>query len=411
MKKLFVLLFILILSSCSIEFKPKEETFTFDLEVEKIENLKSDFIMGMDISSVIALEASGVKYYDFDGSEKDIFEILSKYGINYIRVRIWNDPYNSDNKGYGGGNNDLETAIKIGLRATKYKMKLLVDFHYSDFWADPEKQKAPKAWASYTVSQKETAVYEYTKDALTQMKNKGIDVGMVQMGNEINNGLAGETDWSNKVKLLKQSSIAIKEVYPNALRAVHFTNPEKSGLESWFAEQLNKYEVEYDVFGTSYYPFWHGTLENLSNVLTTIATTYNKKVMVLETSYPYTSEDTDFASNTISASSTNIDKPYEYSVLGQATSVRNVIDTVNKISAGIGVCYWEGAWITVGGATWQENNAIWEEHGSGWASSYCKDYDSEAFKYHGGSGVDNQAFFDTEGKPLESLKLFKYLQK
>ena len=103
------------------------------LYVEKVENLPADFILGMDASCVPALEASGVKYYDYDGNEADVFETLAKSGYNYIRVRVWVDPYDKDGNGYGGGNCDINTAVEIGKRATKYGMKLLVDFHYSDF--------------------------------------------------------------------------------------------------------------------------------------------------------------------------------------------------------------------------------------------------------------------------------------
>ena len=106
------------------------------LFVEKVENLPEDFIFGMDASCVPALEASGVKYYDYDGNEADVFETLAKSGYNYIRVRVWNDPYDENGNGYGGGNCDINTAIEIGKRATQYGLKLLVDFHYSDFWAE-----------------------------------------------------------------------------------------------------------------------------------------------------------------------------------------------------------------------------------------------------------------------------------
>ena len=135
--------------------------------------------MGMDASSVIAEEKSGVKYYDFDGQEKDLFEIYKNAGINYIRVRVWNDPFDANGNGYGGGNNDINRAVEIGKRATKYGMKLLVDFHYSDFWADPSKQQAPKAWAKMNIEDKSNALYEYTKESLTKLKDAGVDIGIL----------------------------------------------------------------------------------------------------------------------------------------------------------------------------------------------------------------------------------------
>lgn len=194
--------------------------------VPKIEGLSKDFIKGVDISSYVSLINSGVTFKDWDGNvlnEQGFFDLLKEAGVNYIRVRVWNDPYNADKKGYGGGNNDVDTAIKIGKWATAAGMKLLVDFHYSDFWADPGKQQAPKAWAGYTVAQKETAVYDFTKASLEAMKAENIEIGMVQVGNETTNAVCGESDWANMSKIFSAGSKAVRDVDQNILVAVHFT--------------------------------------------------------------------------------------------------------------------------------------------------------------------------------------------
>ena len=381
------------------------------LYVKKVENLPEDFIFGMDVSSVIAEENSGVKYYDFDGNEADLFRVLADNGINYIRVRVWNNPWDADGNGFGGGNCDIANAVEIGKRATAAGQKLLVDFHYSDFWADPGKQMVPRAWKGMEIEEKTEAVYEYTKDCLMQLKEAGVDVGMVQTGNETNGALCGETIWFNIQYLMQAGARATREVYPDALVALHFANPEKADSYATYAKKMDYYKVDYDVFATSYYPYWHGTLDNLSAVLTEIADTYGKKVMVMETSYAWTDADSDFSGNTISGGS-GIVKDYPFSPQGQANCIRNITDTVvNRTPAGIGVVYWEGAWITVGTGSWEENHAIWEKYGSGWASSYARVYDpADAGKYYGGSAVDNQTFFDPQGKPLESLKVFRLMR-
>lgn len=394
--------------------KSKKEPIKSDtLCVKQVENLPEDFIMGMDASCVPSLEKSGVRYYDHDGTEKDVYEILGDNGINYIRVRVWNDPYDADGNGYGGGNCDIANAIEVGKRATKYGMKLLVDFHYSDFWADPGKQMVPKAWKDMTIDQKTQALYEYTKDCLQQLEQAGVAVGMVQIGNETNGALCGEksTDpagWKRITQLMNAGARAVREVCPDALVALHFANPEKTDNYISYGKNLDYYGVDYDVFASSYYPYWHGTLDNLSQILSTIATTYNKKVMVAETSYAYTTADTDFSGNTISSGTASIRKDYPYTIQGQADHVRNVIDTVvNRTTNGIGVFYWEGTWISVGGRNWEENSALWEKYGSGWASSYAAEYDpDDAGKYYGGCAVDNQAFFDKNGHATEALKVF-----
>ena len=420
MKKQEKLRLIIMLTLAALLFTAcgaKQKTVTSDsLYVAKVENLPDDFIMGMDASCVPALEASGVAYYDFDGTEKDVYEILSNNGINYIRVRVWNDPFDADGNGYGGGNCDIENAIAIGKRATKAGMKLLVNFHYSDFWADPGKQMVPKAWAGMSIEEKSEALYEYTKESLQKLKDAGVAVGMVQIGNETNGAMCGENSsavggWQKIMQLMSAGSRAVREVCPEALVAVHFANPEKVTNYESYGKNLAYYGVDYDVFASSYYPFWHGTMDNLAEVLSKIAVTYDKKVMVAETSYAYTAADTDFSGNTIGEGG-GIVKDYPFSLQGQANLVRDVIDTVvNKTTNGIGVFYWEGTWISVGTNSWEENSALWQKYGSGWASSYAGQYDpNDAGQWYGGCAVDNQAFFDAEGKVLESLKVFSLVR-
>lgn len=378
------------------------------LYVDKID-LPDDFILGMDASCVPSLEASGVRYHDFGGEEADVFRVLAENGINYIRVRVWNDPFDAAGNGYGGGNCNIDTALEIGRRATKYGMKLLVDFHYSDFWADPGKQMAPKAWQGMDIDAKAEALGAYTTECLQKLAGAGVEVGMVQLGNETNGTMCGETAWMNIYRLMDAGSKSVRAVFPEALIAVHFTNPENVGSYATYAKKLDYYNLDYDVFASSYYPFWHGTLENLASELSGIAQTYGKKVMVAETSYAYTGADTDFSGNTIGDGGAYT-KNYPFSVQGQSNEVQDVVRTVASIG-GIGVFYWEGTWISVGQSSWEENSALWEKYGSGWASSYASEYDpNDAGKYYGGCAVDNQAFFDAAGKPLESLKTFALLR-
>ncbi len=392
--------------------------------VEPVEDLPEDFIRGVDISSVLAEEESGVVYYNGDGHEEDLFELLAEHGVNYIRVRVWNDPYDADGNSYGGGTNDTAHAAEIGRRAANYGMKLCVDFHYSDFWADPKKQMCPKAWEGMEIEEKAAALGSFTKDSLTQIIDAGANVGMVQIGNEINNGIAGEKEWSRKRKLLSAGTAAVRETAAQTgsdiLVAVHFTDiNDKSGIMNMAEKlELEGKEIDYDVFAVSYYPFWHGTMENLTAVLKEIASTYGKKVMVAENSYPYTTGDGDGSGNSIGES--NVLPEYPATVQGQANEIRDVCAAVAAVGEpALGYFYWEPAWIPVG--VWEEgaddadqvyaaNQKIWEEHGSGWASSYAGSYDpDDAGRYYGGSSWDNQALFDYSGHVLESLNVFKYL--
>lgn len=421
MKKFSAVFLSVILIICCIKSVSAVEN---NIKIDKITFNNPGFIRGMDISSVISLENSGVNYYNFKGEKEDLLKILSDNGVNYIRVRIWNNPYDNNGNGYGGGNNDLQTAVKIAKRAEKYNLKMLLDFHYSDFWADPSKQKAPKEWENLSADQKAVKVKEFTLSALTEVKNTGAEIGMVQIGNETTSGIAGVTGESDTAKIMSVGSSAVREFDTNIKIALHFTNPENTDAIKYFADFLNNYNVDYDVFSTSYYPYWHGSLNNLTEVLNYAAEKYSKYVMVAETSYAYTLQDTDGHPNTVSRYSNNSGENllWDFSTQGQAEEVSAVMNAVNNVKnqKGLGVFYWEGAWITVGNisnleggeysAQLENNKKLWEKHGSGWASSFSGEYDTEAKTYYGGSAVDNQAFFNENGKALPSLRVFDYVK-
>lgn len=377
--------------------------------VDRVDGLAADFVNGVDVSSLLSLEESGVTFRDADGEEADLFAVLADADVNWVRVRVWNDPFDAQGRGYGGGNTDVARAVTIGERATAAGMRVLVDFHYSDFWADPAKQQSPKAWTGLALEERVAAVEQYTASSLQAFEDAGVDVGMVQVGNETNGKVAGVEGWDAMAPVFSAGSAAVRAVLPDALVAVHFTNPETAGRYAGYARELDARGVDYDVFASSYYPFWHGTPQNLTSVLSQVATTYGKKVVVAETSWASTLEDGDGHGNVI-------DQPseatrYPVSMQGQATAVRDVIAAVAAVGdAGLGVFYWEPAWLPVGPPSALEaNTALWEAHGSGWASSYAGEYDPhDAGQWYGGSAWDNQALFAHDGTPLESLNVFRY---
>ena len=228
MKKVFVgfLAMVTALSTCigwgNLGKKDTVDAATSISGVSTVSNMSSDFARGVDISEVIALENSGASYKYLDGSSGDIFDILSGAGVNYVRIRIWNNPYDSSSpyKGYGAGNCDLYNAKVLGKRATDAGMKVYIDFHYSDFWADPEKQFAPKAWSDYSLAYKKDAVYNFTYDSLKELLNYGVNVGMVQIGNETNGSMAGvgglyDSTWdlsSGVAALMQQGCYAVDDI-------------------------------------------------------------------------------------------------------------------------------------------------------------------------------------------------------
>lgn len=320
------------------------------ITVKKVDGLSENFIHGVDVSSYLSLVQSGVTYYDENGNEANLFEILENAGVNYVRLRVWNCPFRLDadgnytyveadgltehsasevvdeagiqnevgfteyyledgtkvyRKSYGAGICDVQTAAVIGKLATDHHMKVLIDFHYSDFWADPKKKSVPKAWDGMDLTTKGNALYDFTKESLETLRSAGVDVGMVQIGNEINNDMSGENDAANVYELLKRGSQAVRDVSPDILIAVHFTDPQSEGYQLGRAAELDAAGIDYDVFGTSYYPFWHGIPEMLTQNLKEIADAYNKKVMVAEVSYVWTREDGDGYANVVSGTATD----------------------------------------------------------------------------------------------------------
>lgn len=387
--------------------------------------LSSDFIMGMDISSMISELESGVVYRDYEGNKletlDDICKFLANQGINHIRIRVWNNPYDTNGNGYGGGNNDVAKAKQFADACRNAGIKMLVDFHCSDLWTDPGKQYVPKAWKGYPVEQKAEALTAFLEASLNTIDPTKDVVDMVQVGNETTSGFIGETDVANMCTLFEAGSKGVK-AYNNEVKVViHLTNPEKANMTRW-AKRLDENKVDYDILATSYYPYWHGTLDNLKTQLETVKNTYGKDVMVAETSYAYTLEDSDGHSNTVRVGNNdtadNATEPFTEQ--GQATAIRNLINTVNN-AGGLGVYYWEPAWLTVGDTTGLTGEAYdkqvaankekWEKYGSGWASSYASEFDAkDAGVWFGGSAVDNEAMFYPDGTASPSLHVWNYVK-
>ena len=403
--------------------------------IKKVKGMSESSIRGMDISSYLALKKAGVKYYDYEGNETPLLKVLHDNGINYIRIRIWNDPFNADGETYGGGGNDVSTGVEIAKEAAQYDMKVLLDFHYSDFWAEPAVQLVPKAWKKDVNNTEKMCsdVYDFTKESIQKFKDAGANIGMVQIGNEITNGLLGiysnrdkgesfNVIWGDKKKstevnkYLKAGIKAVREYTPQALVALHLETPNvwkyKTIMNTWKRDN-----VDYDVLGSSYYPFWSiaakaNTPKTLKDVQT-LAASYGKMFAVFETSWVNSLNDGDGTPNSI-GDSTNTGA-YEVGPQGQVNELTDLYDTVLSQDNGLGTFYWEGAWIPVkaGWTNWEYNKQIADQYGTGWASKGALGYFPDSKMYYkgkaawGGTSWDNQALFDINGYPLQSLKFYK----
>lgn len=394
--------------------------------IKKVKNMSDSTIRGIDISSYTALKKAGVKYYDNEGKEASLLKVLSDNGVNYIRIRIWNDPYNEKGETYGGGSNDVKAGLEIAKEAAKYNIKVLSGFHYSDFWADPAVQLLPKAWEKDRNNQEKMCsnVYEFTKETLEQFKDAGADIGMVQVGNEISQGMMGimhrtkANVWQEEEKsvlidsYLNAGARAVRECVPDALVAIHLDTLNlsiyKDAMNAWERDK-----VDYDVLGSSSYAFWAGKnmLGNVRKAGNYVASR-GKLFAVLETSWLNSQKDAD---GTVNMVNNTKDAVYKVGPQGQADMLSDLYDAILSNDNGLGAFYWEGAWIPVkaGWVNWKYNKEMANEFGTGWATENAGGYYPKSKLYYNGNPVwggdswDNQTLFDDKGYPLDSLRFYK----
>lgn len=373
--------------SCSLPF-----TALAAVQVNPIENLSTDFIKGADVSIMPELERNGTKFYD-NGIEQDGLTILKNHGVNWIRVRIWNNPYVVGPEGVGGGNTDEAKAIEMAKRAKALGMKVLVDFHYSDFWVDPGQQKKPDAWKNDSGDKLVDDVYAYTAKVMQDFNVQGVTPDMVQVGNELNNGMLWPEaqlteDNPNGYKFLaKLLNAGLQAVHDNdkdnkVKTMIHLAGVDVNLYHTFFDNLIVKNKVnDFDIIGMSFYPFWHGTMDDLKNTMNDVSAKYNKDVIAVETAFGYTLEDADFEKNNFGTNEEKV-SGYKATVQGQATGLRDVMATVASVNdnRGLGIFYWAPDWVINEKVGWKSNG--------------------------GGNGWDNLTLFDTKGNALESMDTF-----
>ena len=359
-----------------------------------------DFIKGFDISSLLEVERCGGTFRDGGGPE-DLFAILRRYGANWVRLRLWNDPYDENGNRYGGGTCDLPTVLELARRAKTAGLRWLLDLHYSDFWADPGKQTVPKAWRNLDKAGLEEAVGRYTKDVLCACRAAGVEPDMVQVGNELTNGLlwpSGKApNWEVLCRYLAAGVRAVREEAPGTRVMVHLDN---GGNNTLYQEWFNHYFAlggTCDVIGLSYYPFWHGTLADLAANLNEIAPRYGKDLIVAETSMGFTMDSfapwEQRAEGERKGAATRpelVEKvPYPMTPKGQTAFLQDLLTVLNAVpeGRGAGFFWWEPAWLPVPGSGWARE--------PGW--QYVHERGPEGHEWA------NQALFDYDGNALPAL--------
>lgn len=308
-------------------------------------------MLGADVSSVQRSLDLGARYLNASGAQQDPLDILEGVGVNYVRLRVWVDPAS----GY-----DNKARVLAYARTVKSKgLKLLIDFHYSDTWADPGKQFKPAAWSSHGIAQLQTDVYNHTFDVCSSLKAQGTTPDSVQIGNEINVGMLWNdgkvinNDFTNLSLLLKQGYNAVKACNSGTQVIIHTADADSDAHARWFYDGIKARGVSWDDTGLSYYCFWHGSLANMTSVVSDVRTRYGRPVVIVETAYPFTSANADSEPNSVTGSAPCSGYPATWS--GQASNF-TAVQNAARAGGAIGVFYWEPTWYAIPGNGWDPAN-------------------------------------------------------
>jgi arabinogalactan endo-1,4-beta-galactosidase len=365
-------------------------------------------IKGADISSLQAVEDYGGKFYDFDGNEVDAIEFFLESGCNYFRLRIWNNPTESFD---AGDYCDLEHTKVMAKRIKEAGGQYLLDFHYSDWWADPNSQSVPEAWKDLSDEELVQAVYDYTSEVLNALAEEDAYPDMVQIGNEIGNGMLwdyGSSDNPDGLAALLNSGIsAVRDTTPDGEDTQIMIHVEYGGYSEpsqTFFQTIEAHGVtDYDIIGLSYYPYWHGTFAEVKQNIQNLYEKFGKQVVLAETAYPFTTENADDKRNLITEADTKL-VGFEATPENQKLVLELLFNTVATTEGGLGAFYWEPTWLAVDGA------GVSKGSGNEWENQALFDFDGnalpaiEAYSYELGSVDNDQALFVY---PIENLEIDK----
>ena len=363
-------------------------------------------ILGVDISTYLEELEHGAVYLDGD-RPVDPLEAFVANGVNWLRIRVWNDPKSEAGEPYLAGNCDIDHYIRLATLAKKKGFHLLMDLHYSDFWADPGKQFLPKAWRDFDIDKMTGAVYAFTRECLEKAKAAGVAPEMIQVGNEITNGMlwplgklelpdGTRGNYDNFCRLVDAGCRACREVTPRARIVLHLERSNDKGVYQEFFTQMANANIDYDIIGASYYPYWHGTPEKLFANLRACRV-FGKEIMIVELGYGYTmdayNQDGEKKRLVIDAERAyvpGVTEHYPLTPEGQAAYLRHILSRAREEEIG-GVFYWEPLWIPGDGICWasRAGQAYIHEEGKSTANEWA-----------------NQCLFDYQGRKLPGFDAF-----
>ena len=334
-------------------------------------------IRGGDVSSLVRGEQDGGVYYTAGAKQENALQILGQAGMNYARLRVWVNPVD--------GFNDEQQLLAGARQARAHGMKIFLDFHYSDTWADPGHQTTPAAWANDSLSQLETDLYTYSKKVVADLVRQGTPPDMVQTGNEVNGGFlwptgldyGSDSAWPTFGALLKSAISGVKAADPHTKIALHIANAADWGGVEWFYDNAEAQGVPFDVIALSYYSYWHGYLDELQSTLDNTAARYGKPLILAETAYPWTLQSGDPTASLSFSDPSELETGYPATPAGQAAMFRDTLSIVQAVPGGLGLgaFYWEPTWTVVKGNGWDPTDP---SSGDGWENQAMFDYSDTA---------------------------------
>lgn len=360
--------YFLLLFFCCISCSSCDNSSTQETDDVIIEPTPTTFYYGADLSYVNEMEDCGATYTDENDNTKDPFVIFKEAGANLVRVRLWNNPTWTSYSNF----NDVKKTIQ---RAKSQGMSVLLDFHFSDTWADPSKQLIPAAWLSEidNTTALGNLLYNYTLNVLNDLASENLTPEIVQLGNEINPMILQEEelvwpiDWERNSALLNKAISAVRDFSSEVDIMLHIAQPE-NGLW-WFEQATQNGVTDYDWIGLSYYPVWSDyTLTNVGTPISTLINTYNKRLMIVETAYPFTLTNIDPANNILDNEA--LIDGYPASQQGQLDYLNDLKTTIQNAGAE-GLIYWEPAWVSTNCST------LWGQ-GSHWDNATLFDHNNKA---------------------------------
>ena len=311
---------------------------------------QESFLRGGDVSEIPQVEASG-GHYSYHGKREDPFVMMREAGWNFVRFRIWNDPK-------GGWCNKTQT-LALAKRASAQGMKISLDFHYSDWWADPSKQSKPAAWKELPFEQLVKATYDYTKDVVASMISQGTPPYMVQVGNEITGGMLwpdgkvsgnDPAKWKPLIALLTAGFAAVRDAAGNhpIVTMIHLDRGGDNKGARWWFDNAIKNGLKFDTIGLSYYPVWHGPLTSMRANVNDLANRYHKDIYIVETGYPWVLDERSRSSEHVEGDSKGLLADFPATPKGQREFLAKLTEIVQQIpeGRGKGLLYWAPTWIS-----------------------------------------------------------------